>query len=413
MHVKGRKPLAGFKAVVRMSLRDYLHERLLSACAILGLAAVLAPLLVLFGVKSGIINTMADRLIENPKNREVAPVGSGRFDDAWFRAVSELSNVAFVVPQTRTIAASMVLVNQEGAGTRSVGVDLIPTGKGDPLLEKWALVPNRKLGIVLSASAARKLGVTRGSTVSGRIGRSMEGRKEQVTAMLSVAAVLPLAAYQLDAAFVHLDLLTATEDYRDGFGAHSFGWPGKARPAGVRYYPGFRLYARSIYDVPNLRDQFTDQGIEVYTKAEEIEVVKSLDRAFTLIFRLIAVVAVLGYFASMASSVLANVNRKSRHLGVIRLIGFSTHSMIWFPVFQALITAVVGNLLALALYQLVEKSINRLFSTYLASGEYVCHLTAAHMIFTLFLTVVIALLASAYAAYRTASIEPSEVIRDV
>ncbi len=413
MRVKRRQPLAGFKTVVRLSLHDYLHERLLSACAILGLAAVLAPLLVLFGVKSGIISTMADRLIENPKNREIAPVGSGRFDDAWFQAVSELSAVAFVIPQTRSIAASMVLVNREGAEPRSVGVDLIPTGKGDPLLGKWAMVPDSNLAIVLSAPAARKLGVSTGSTVSGRIGRSMAGRKEQVTVQLTVGAVLPLAAYQLDAAFVRLDLLTATEDYRDGFGSPSFGWPGKVRPAGVRNYPGFRLYARSIYDVPDLRDQFADQGMEVYTKAEEIEVVKSLDRAFTLIFRLIAVVAVLGYFASMTSSVLANVNRKSRHLGVIRLIGFSTGSIIWFPIFQALMTAVLGNLTALVLYQVVEKSINRLFGTYLAIGEYVCRLTVPHMIFSLLLTVAIAILASAYAAYRTASIEPSEVIRDV
>ena len=413
MRVNDRNPLAGVKAVVRMSLRDYLHERLLSACAILGLAAVLAPLLVLFGVKSGIINTMADRLIENPKNREIAPVGSGRFDDAWFQAVADLSSVAFIIPQTRSIAASMVLVSQEGGDARSLGVDLIPTGKGDPLLEKWAHVPDTHRAIVLSASAARKLGVTEGSTVSGRIGRAVAGRKEQVTVGLTVGAVLPLSAYQLDAAFVHLDLLTATEDYRDGFGSPSFGWPGKAKPAGVRYYPGFRLYARSIYDVPDLRDQFTDQGLEVYTKAEEIEVVKSLDRAFSLIFRLIAVVAVLGYFASMTSSVLANVNRKSRHLGVIRLIGFSTGSMVWFPVFQALITAVLGNLLALILYQVVEKSINRLFGAYLASGEYVCRLTLPHMIFSLLLTMAIAILASAYAAYRTAAIEPSEVIRDV
>ena len=158
MRVKPREPLAGFKTVIRMSLRDYLYERLLSACAILGLAAVLAPLLVLFGVKSGIINTMADRLIENPKNREIAAVGSGRFDDAWFRAVSDLSAVAFVIPQTRSIAASMVLVNREGAAPRSVPVDLIPTGNGDPLLEKWAVVPDSALTLVLTASAARKLG---------------------------------------------------------------------------------------------------------------------------------------------------------------------------------------------------------------------------------------------------------------
>ena len=212
---------------------------------------------------------------------------------------------------------------------------------------------------------------------------------------------------------MRIDLLTATEDYRDGFGSQPFGWPGKGRPSGVRHYPGFRLYARSIYDVANLRDQFADQGMEVYTKAEEIEVVKSLDRAFTLIFRLIAVVAGLGYFASMTSSVLANVNRKSRHLGVTRLIGFSTGSIVWFPIFQSLLTAVLGTLTALVLYQVVEMSINHLFGAFLAVGEYVCRLTAGHMIFSLLLTMVIAMLASAYAAYRTASIEPSEVIRDV
>jgi len=38
--------MQGPKTIVRLSLRDYSHERLLSACTILGLAAVLAPLLV-------------------------------------------------------------------------------------------------------------------------------------------------------------------------------------------------------------------------------------------------------------------------------------------------------------------------------------------------------------------------------
>lgn len=413
MRLNRPKRLTGFKTLIRMSLKDYLHERLLSVCAILGLAAVLAPLLVLFGVKSGIINTMAERLIENPKNREIVPVGSGRFDDQWFQAVDKLSAVAFVIPQTRSIAASMVLVNRREETPQSVAVDLIPTGTGDPLLVKWAKVPTTDKTVVLSASAARKLGVATGDVVSGRIGRSVGGKKEQVSVLLTVGAVLPLAAYQLDGAFVRLKLLTATEDYRDGFKVAQFDWPGKERPAGMRRYPGFRLYTRSIYDVPDLRDQFAEQGLEVYTKAEEIEVVKSLDRAFSLIFRLIAVVAVLGYFASMTSSVLANVNRKSRHLGVTRLIGFSTGSIIWFPIFQALLTAVLGNLMALALYQVVEKSINHIFGAYLAAGEYVCRLTLAHMVYSLLLTMAIALAASATAAYRTASIEPSEVIRDV
>jgi len=78
-------------------------------CAVLGLAAVLAPLLVLFGVKSGIINTMADRLIEDPRNREISSVGSGHYEKDWFLSMDKRPDVVFVIPQTRSIAANMVL----------------------------------------------------------------------------------------------------------------------------------------------------------------------------------------------------------------------------------------------------------------------------------------------------------------
>jgi len=403
----------GFETVIRLSLKDYFHERLLSACAVLGLAAVLAPLLLLFGVKCGIINTMADRLIEDPRNREVTPVGSGRYGEDWFSVAAKRPGVAFVIPQTRSIAASMVLYNGEGEKPHSVVVDLIPTGEGDPLLEKWGRVPKNETSVVLSNTAARKLNVAAEQEVIGRVGRAVAGIKEQVTIRLKVAAVLPIEAFPREAAFVRLGLLEATEDYRDGRGTEAFGWPGQARPPGPREYPSFRLYARSIYDVATLRDMFFEQGLEVYAKVEEIEVVQSLDRSFTLIFRLIAIVAVFGYFASMASNVLASVNRKSRHLGVTRLIGFSTGSIVWFPIVQSLATSILGTVTAICFYLVVEVLINRLFSQYLSAGEYVCRLSLGHLTVALGFTVAMSIMASAYAAFRVAKIEPSEVIRDV
>jgi len=403
----------GFETVIRLSLKDYFHERLLSACAVLGLAAVLAPLLLLFGVKSGIINTMADRLIEDPRNREVTPIGSGRYGEDWFSVAAKRPGVAFVIPQTRSIAASMVLYNGEGKKPHSVVVDLIPTGEGDPLLEKWGRVPKNETSVALSNTAARKLNVASGQEVIGRVGRSVAGIKEQVTIRLKVAAVLPIEAFPREAAFVRLGLLEATEDYRDGRGSEAFGWPGQARPPGPREYPSFRLYARSIYDVATLRDMFFEQGLEVYAKVEEIEVVQSLDRSFTLIFRLIAIVAVFGYFASMASNVLASVNRKSRHLGVTRLIGFSTGSIVWFPIVQSLATSILGTVTAICFYLVVEVLINRLFSQYLSAGEYVCRLSLGHLTVALGFTVAMSIMASAYAAFRVAKIEPSEVIRDI
>jgi putative ABC transport system permease protein len=307
----------------------------------------------------------------------------------------------------------MVLYNGEGEKPHSVVVDLIPTGEGDPLLEKWGRVPKNETSVALSNTAARKLNVAAGQEVIGRVGRSVAGIKEQVTIRLKVAAVLPIEAFPREAAFVRLGLLEATEDYRDGRGSEAFGWPGQARPPGPREYPSFRLYARSIYDVATLRDMFFEQGLEVYAKVEEIEVVQSLDRSFTLIFRLIAIVAVFGYFASMASNVLASVNRKSRHLGVTRLIGFSTGSIVWFPIVQSLATSILGTVTAICFYLVVEVLINRLFSQYLSAGEYVCRLSLGHLMVALGFTVAMSIMASAYAAFRVAKIEPSEVIRDV
>ncbi|UCE54787.1 MAG: FtsX-like permease family protein [Desulfobacterales bacterium] len=402
-----------FQTVIRLALRDYFYERLLSACAIMGLAAVLAPLLVLFGVKSGIINTMSDRLIQDPRNREISPVGSGRYGTDWFSAMRDRPDVAFVIPQTRSIAASMILYNKNSTNPRTLVVSLIPTAEGDPLLEIYGRISTKNTQVVLSEPVARKLNVKAGQRVLGQVGRSVAGVKEQVAVDLQITAVLPLGAFSREAAFVRLELLEATEDYRDGRGSKTFGWTGSARPTGPRVYPSFRLYARSIYDVADLRNMLMDQGLEVYTKAEDIETVKSLDRSFNLIFSLIAVVAVLGYFASMVSNVLANVNRKSRYLGISSLIGFSTGNIIWYPMLQSIATSILGFLTAVILYRLVETLINGLFSDYLSTGEYVCRLSVGHMLIALVLTLTLAVLASAYGAFRVSRIEPSEVIREV
>jgi putative ABC transport system permease protein len=165
--------------------------------------------------------------------------------------------------------------------------------------------------------------------------------------------------------------------------------------------------------VAELRNMLMDQGLEVYTKAEDIEVVKSLDRSFSLIFNLIATVAVLGYFASMASNVLANVNRKSRYLGISSLIGFSIGSIIWYPIVQSVTTSILGTLTAFCLYWIAEGMINGLFSEFLSAGEYVCRLSLGHMLIALGLTLGLAMLASTYGAFRVSRIEPSEVIREV
>ncbi len=63
-----------------LAARDYRDEWQMSGFFILALAAVLGPMLVLFGLKFGIISSMVDNLVEDPRNREIRPIGSGHFD---------------------------------------------------------------------------------------------------------------------------------------------------------------------------------------------------------------------------------------------------------------------------------------------------------------------------------------------
>ena len=50
--------MAQITDIVRLSFRDYSHEWRMSGCFILALASVLAPMMILFGLKFGIVTTM-------------------------------------------------------------------------------------------------------------------------------------------------------------------------------------------------------------------------------------------------------------------------------------------------------------------------------------------------------------------
>ena len=125
-----------------MALRDYWHERALSLCAVLALATVLAPLLILFGVRNGVISNLQERLLQDPRNLEIVPVGSGKHGKDFFEELRKRPDVGYVVPQTRAIAATIGLLpaseKKGGLPPNPVNVSLIPSGAGDPLTRRFA-----------------------------------------------------------------------------------------------------------------------------------------------------------------------------------------------------------------------------------------------------------------------------------
>ncbi|MFY9972821.1 MAG: FtsX-like permease family protein [Chromatiaceae bacterium] len=400
------------REILRLSYRDFAHERRISLCYVLALMAVLAPLLVLFGLKFGLVDTLARRLVESPSNREVLAVGSRRFDEAWFARIAARDDVAFLVPNTRRIAASLSRLQNPATGSDVRALQMIPTGPGDPLLGT-SPVPDGVAELVLSAPTAAKLGAEVGDRLVARIDRHRQGRDEGVVWELTVTGVLAPEVLSEEAAMVPLALLVATEDYRDGVAVPGLGWEGSPPPVGPRSFARFRLYATSIYTVGALQAALTAEGIEVRTQVAEIAAMQSLDRNLTRVFWLIALIGTLGFLASLAANLLANVERKRRELSIVRLIGFPTLSLVLFPVTQAILVAVMGALAALCVYLPVATALNSWFATNLRSGESICRLLPGHVAIALGATLLGAAASAAWAGWRAARIEPAEGLRDV
>ena len=78
-----RRPLGSqprpWGIVWRLSGTDLQHEWLLTGCLIMAVAAVLSPLLLIFGLKYGTIDTLRTRLVQDPRNREIRPMASQAF----------------------------------------------------------------------------------------------------------------------------------------------------------------------------------------------------------------------------------------------------------------------------------------------------------------------------------------------
>ncbi len=227
--------------VLRLALADLAHEWILTLCLVLAIAAVISPLLLLFGLKYGTIETLRYRLIQDPRNREVRPLVSRSFDRTWFERVRPWPEVAFVIPQTRQIAAS-VGAQIRGAIPKA-DLDLVPTAEGDDLVAgNGAPIPGEGEA-VLSAMAAEALQARVGDTLTLTATRLRGSLTERAPVELRVAGILSVRAGALKIVYTRLSLLEAVERYKDGLAVPELGWTGAA-PRAYAQYPGVLLAAR-------------------------------------------------------------------------------------------------------------------------------------------------------------------------
>jgi len=341
---------------------------------------------------------------------EIKIIGNGRFDDDWFTALSARDDIQFLVPRTRSLAATIVLIGPKGRAVS--GVELIASGEGDPLLNVGQPPPVGD-GVYLSHTSAGKLGLGTGDVVTGLVARTVNGKRDAGRRQLRVLGVRPENVFGRDAAFVDLQLLVAVEDFRDGYGVAAYEWPGMERGQITRNFAGARIYARGLDDVAPLAEHLRSLGLEVRTRAKEIETVRAIDRVLSDLFYIIAGIGITGYALSLAVSLWANVDRKRKDLSLMRLMGYSKGGVVLFPLTQSVIVAAFGTGLSVGLYLVVEKYLNDSMAQNLARDEFVSTLSMDTYAVTMGLTLALALIASAIGGVRAVGIDPAESLRDI
>jgi putative ABC transport system permease protein len=416
-----------------LALKRYRFDWLHGLCSILSMAAFLTPMLTVMGIREGLVGTLRERLLANPRNLELTPIGTRDYSEEFFKDLKNHRDVGFVIPETRALSATMELIITDGAAAgASFQADLAATDVGDPLLdqaqahirteensesaEEILKSQNKRLElneIFITEALAGKLNLEKGETVMGRVGRRSGGEDQSAAVELTVLGILPQHITPGYHVFCSLKLLNATEDYRNGWEVADLSWPGEPKGDFPERYARFRLYAKTLDGVEILRKHLEGLGVETRTQATQIALVKTLDDAFQVVFVALFTVAGLGAFASVVSGSIDQVTKTRRSLAVMTLLGLSRFKLLSFTMIQSALNGILASAAGAGLFTALAWTLNFYFKDGLGNGERMCRLPPETLLMAAAVTVFLMTFGSGFAYVKLASIEPSEGMRDV
>lgn len=391
-----------------LAWRDYFHEYAISLCAVLAFAAALTPIMVLGGLRNGVITTLTQRFLNAPGALAINPYGTKRYTDDDIANLAGLSDVAFIVPQTRTLASS-VLIPREGRP--NMVADVIPTKEGDPLLLRYASIPEENEAVI-TQELARSLSDARiGKDIDLAVTRRRSGKDERVFSRVRIVGILPDAADWKAHVYLPFSHLLDMEHYRDGYAVPSRKWEGETAIEMEKNYAGFRMYAKDPEAVLTIRDALKKLGIDAWTSAREVETIQGIKNALSLITLLVGGVTLVGMALSLASLAIGNVRRKARLTAQGHLMGLSRIQLVSVPLVQMAITSLLAATCSLIFYALVAHLLHFAASPWLEQGESATQLEVTHVFLLYAGSFLLSCLCGLTASVSLLSLQPAEVLR--
>ncbi len=394
--------------IFALCVGDLRHEKILNLCMTAAITAVLSPLLLLFSLRYGILSNMEHNLNSNPQNLEIRMLSGYELDDNFFKAIRQDPHTGFVVEMTRALSVS---ADVGAMGKIKSAVECIPTAAGDPVFS-FAHIPYLKdpNETAVSAALAEMLGIKKGDVLRLSISRIRDGNTERSVCNFKVAGIIPNHLSPGFKLYLKQEILTAMEDYRDGFEPDFFS-DGSFKNNTRRSFAKARLYAKDLASVKPLSARLSAH-FNISDALADIEELKNLTATLNFIFITVASVSVAGVAAAIGGLLFASLSRKERALALLRTEGMSQGGIIGLILLENFLIASAAFVCSLLLYLTGSSVFAMYFSAALREGTAVCALSPLHLgLFYLFTLLASLLISSLAVCIRILPASPAMILR--
>lgn len=396
--------------VLLITWEDLCADRLHFFCAAALIAAIVGPLLLLLGIKVGVITVLLGDLRDRPSAREIVVTGDHTITPEQLAEVRAWPEVAFAAGQSTAMLTGGASIKAV-TGNRYVTAQLVPTGAGDPLTRLGADLSDDE--VILSESLARRLDVREG----GEIALDLE-RFQPFDAVLEprfrIKAVLPREVAKGVLVLLREDVIDLLEAFGRGYAIPRWdvaqGLPLSER---VIHYEKIRLYAKTLMQVSALEERL-ESGVRLTARSEAgtIESMLRFERNLNAALAFVTSAGVAGLFCALAALFWSAIARKRLTISMLSLMGARPWQLAAIPVLQAGAVSFIGFLGGLAIYQLLAPQIDAWFADSLVNRQEVTLLPMADALGIFGGLLVISLLAAGVAGYSAMRVDPALVIRE-
>ncbi|TLP42908.1 hypothetical protein FDK21_18965 [Cohaesibacter sp. CAU 1516] len=390
-----------------LALKSFLRTPRPNIAAMVALVSVLLPMLVLWSMKVGFIQSMMDELRSSPASLEIRVKGDYSITPDMLSRIASLEGVGFAMPTARYLASRAFA--SEPTGRNRTPVSLMPTGVGDPLIPD-GLALQQEGDAILSSGLAEKMGLKAGDAF--QIANSRRNQSEHMRIPLTVVGITSIEGISGNWVFVAPSIIADVEAFLDGYAVPRRGETGRDPLTRPNVHSGLRLYARDIEAVVDLAAQMRGLAFSVESNAQRIEAIRRLDRILSWIVIALAVILLIGLVLSIWSFMVVQLERLKSHIALLGLMGQKQPGTGLYFIFIGLFNALGGLLVANALALAAMALGNQQFRLFLDRRGDIFVLPMDHLALLNGVVLCLQLLLASFIAFQSSKIRPGDLFRD-